>query len=60
MSEAKAWNVTFIRSEIILASTREEVEEIAEDFRRKQEMVGRIEEANQMIKDIKNNEEGVF
>jgi len=45
--EVKAWNVTFIRSEIIHASTREEVEEIAEHFRRKQEMVGRIEEANE-------------
>jgi len=42
----KAWNVTFIRSEIIVAGTREEVEEIAEDFRRKQEMIGKIEEAN--------------
>ena len=41
----KAWNVLFIRSEIILASTREDVEEIAEDFKRTQEMVGRIEEA---------------
>ena len=42
----KAWNVEFIRSEIILASTREDAEEIAEDFKRKQEMVGRIEEAD--------------
>ena len=47
MGKAKAWNVEFIRSEIILASTREDAEEIAEDFRRKQEMVGRIEEANE-------------
>ena len=47
VSKVKPWNVTFIRSEIILASTREDVEEIAEDFRRKQEMVGRIEEANE-------------
>ena len=42
----KAWNVLFIRSEIVLARTQEEAEEIAEDFKRKQEMVGRIEEAD--------------
>ena len=47
MGKAKAWNVEFIRSEIILASTREDAEDFAEDFRRKQEMVGRIEEANE-------------
>ena len=47
MSKVKAWNVEFIRSEIILASTREDAEEIAEDFRRKQEMIGKIEEANE-------------
>ena len=47
MSKMKAWNVTFIRSEIIPANTREEVEEIGEYFKRKQEMVGRIEEANE-------------
>ena len=46
MSKVKTWNVTFIRSEIILASTREDAEEIAEDSKRKQEMVGRIEEAD--------------
>lgn len=46
MSKVKAWNVEFIRSEIILASTREDAEEIAKDFKRKQEMVGRIEEAD--------------
>ena len=46
MSKVKAWNIEFIRSEIILASTREDVEEIAEDFKRKQEMVGRIEEVD--------------
>ena len=47
MSKMKAWNVEFMRSEIIHASTREEVEEIAGHFKRKQEMVGRIEEANE-------------
>ena len=46
MSKVKAWNVAFIRSEIIIARTREEAEEIAEDFKRKQEMVGKIEEAD--------------
>jgi len=46
MSKVQAWNVTFIRSEIIIARTREEVEEIAEDFRRKQEMIGKIEEVD--------------
>ena len=43
----KAWNVLFVRSEIIHASTREEAEDIAEEFRRTQELVGKIEEANQ-------------
>jgi hypothetical protein len=47
MSKVKAWNVEYVRSEIIIASTREDVEEIAEDFKRKQEMVGRIEETNE-------------
>lgn len=45
MNKVKTWNVVFIRSEVILASTREDVEEIAEDFRRKQELIGKIEEA---------------
>ena len=45
--KVRAWNVTFIRSEIIIADTREEVEEIAEHFKRKQELVGRIEEGNE-------------
>ena len=43
----KTWNVEFIRSEIIIARTREEAEEIAEDFKRKQEMIGKIEEASE-------------
>ena len=47
MSKVKPWNVTFIRSEVIIANTREDVEEIAGHFKRKQEMVGRIEEANE-------------
>ena len=47
MSKVKAWNVEYLRSEIITASTREEAEQNAEDFKRKQEMVGRIEEANE-------------
>ena len=46
MSKVKAWNVLCIRSEVMLASTREDTEEIAEDFKRKQELVGKIEEAN--------------
>ena len=47
MTKMKAWNVEFMRSEIIIARTREEAEEIAEDFKRKQEMIGKIEEANE-------------
>ena len=42
----KTWNVLFIRTEIIIARKREEAEEIAEDFKRKQESIGKIEEAN--------------
>ena len=45
----KTWNVAFVRSEIIIAGTREEAEEIAEDFKRKQEMIGKIEETNEGI-----------